>query len=510
MNVRDPMGGCIVTVFLTLMCGAGIRADESDWFYPLGLPPKAAPRRVSGGEGVPPLPLPATPLRRTERKRDPSPPQLIAKVMWGETASFTYENGTAKQYSDWNLCPADLQQLMRKAARPLGARYGTDSVSLPLFDGDPVKTPVLFLSGTRRIKPNRQQIECLRAYVLRGGFVVCDSIAGSPYFYETIKDMVRAAFPEFAIRQIPSDHPIYHMIYDIGKVRYPKNLDSDEPFLEGIYAGCRIGVLISKYGMGCGWDNHEVPFIRQAVYYDVPSANRLGMNIVAYAVGYASVAREETKPELFGSLDEKEPTDEFVFAQIKHEGAWNVHPGGAAALLRRLRYHTSLRVSLKRLSVVPGKEDISPFTFLYLAGLDDFHFDAEAVAALRNFLSGPGTLVINNGLGLSTFDRAIRRELKKILPEAELKPVPLGHPLYGSVFPITEVRYTPAAAVQKKAGANLPHLEGITINGDLRVVYSPYDMELGWQGCEHPGAKGYDTFSAMQLGVNIVMYAVTH
>lgn len=31
------------------------------------IPPKAAPQRRNAGEGVPPLPLPATPLRRSER-----------------------------------------------------------------------------------------------------------------------------------------------------------------------------------------------------------------------------------------------------------------------------------------------------------------------------------------------------------------------------------------------------------------------------------------------------------
>ena len=65
-----------------------IFADENSWLVPLGMPPKAKPRRISGGESFPPLPLPATPLRRSERKRPPSPPKLIGKIVWGETASF--------------------------------------------------------------------------------------------------------------------------------------------------------------------------------------------------------------------------------------------------------------------------------------------------------------------------------------------------------------------------------------------------------------------------------------
>ena len=125
------------------------------------------------------------------------------------------------------------------------------------------------------------------------------------------------------------------------------------------------------------------------IYYDVDSAGKIGLNIVGYAVGYARIGRAEAKPELYGALDEKHPTDEFVFAQIKHDGAWNVESGGASRLLEELRKNTSLRVSLKRVPVQPGHDDLSSFTFLYLSGLDDFHWDAGALVRAQAF-SGRG------------------------------------------------------------------------------------------------------------------------
>src|SRR5471030_1325948 len=80
-------------------------AGENDWFVPLGKPPEAPPKRISGGEGFAPLPLPATPLRRTERKREPTPPSLFGKVVWGEQGSFTYDGVKSTKITDWNLCP---------------------------------------------------------------------------------------------------------------------------------------------------------------------------------------------------------------------------------------------------------------------------------------------------------------------------------------------------------------------------------------------------------------------
>jgi len=497
--------------FMGLLLGGALfsQAGENDWFVPLGPPPEAAKRRISGGESFPPLPLPATPLRRTERKREPSPPKLAAKIIWGEDASFTYGSGAETRIADWNLCPGDLQQLMRSASERLGVRYGDDSFSLASFDGDPAKCPLLFFSGVRTIKFSPSELDLLRLYVLRGGMIVADNIAGGPYFYQSFREAMEKTFPELSFRVLPEDHPLYHIMVDVSQVNYPKNLASHEPLLEGMYVYSRVGVLLSKYGLGCGWDGHEVPLLKQAVYYDVSSADKIGLNIAGYAVGYARIGRAEAKPELFGALDEKHPTDEFVFAQIKHDGAWNVESGGASRLLQELRQNTSLRVSLKRVPVQPGHDDLSSFTFLYLSGLDDFHWDPAARSALKRFLDSGGTLLINNGLGLRTFDAAVRRELKNLLPGATLAALPPGHPVFNTVFKLTQAAYTPAAAALHPS-LTQPFLEGISLNGDVKVIYSPLDLETGWQGLNPPLARAYQPNDALKLGVNIIMYAMTH
>ncbi len=503
---------------LLLALAPDLSAGENEWLVPLAPPPKATPQRMSGGEAVPPLPLPATPLRRSEHKREPSPQKIMAKIMWGETADFKHEGGLSASVSDWNQAPADVQQILGKVRGPLMTPYTADAMNLSAFNGDPVQIPMLFFSGSRTIKFDDKQIELLRNYVMRGGVIMGDAVIGSPHFYESFKKAMERAFPEQAWRTVPEDHAVYHMVTDVTTVKYPRNLKSDKPVLEAMYVFSRLGVVVSKYGLGCGWDNRE-PWLTEelktkAIYYDPESASKIGMNFMAYIVGYANVARESAKPELFGTVDEKRPTDEFVFAQIKHEGAWNAHAGGAAALLQRMRRDTSVKVSLKRVPVAPGKDDLSNFTFLYLTGLDDFKFDAAAVASLRNFLNAGGTLLVNNGLGMRTFDEAVRRELKAVLPGSELKVVPGDHPLFSAVHKIKEPQYTTAVQRltpnRKLIDEKVPHLEGITLNGDLKVIYSPFDLEAGWQGMEHPLAKAYEPEGAMQLGMNIVMYSVTH
>lgn len=498
---------------LLLLTGISLTAAESDWFVPLGPAPKAAPKSISGGESLPPLPLPATPLRRSERKRQPSAPKLIGKVVWGESAAFTWEGGGSTQIADWNLCPADLQSLLNKSSKALGSNYGSEAVNLATFAGDPAEMPVLFISGTRTLRLDSAQWAGLRSYVQRGGFVVFDSVAGSPYFYESAKKAVVEAFGGEPLRLLPLDHPLYHIAADATSVKYPRNAPdgpaATQPAFEGLYLGSRLGVLVSRYGLGCGWDDREVPLLKQAVYYDVDSANRLGVNIVAYAVGWARVGAEEAKPELFGAQDAQAPTDEFVVAQLVHGGAWNAHPGAFAALLRQADRDLAVRSSLKRVAVDPGREDLTRQRFLYLTGIDDFSLGEAGARNLRRFLDGGGTLLINNALGLATFDAAVRRELKAVVPEAELRPIPVDHPLFTTPNAVGKVRYSPRV-LAAQPGLDTPVLEGIAVGGDLRVIYSPIDLEAGWTGLDYPMAKAWMGDAPIKLGENLVLYVATH
>ncbi len=515
--------------FLIGLLGLNVHLDgaEKDWFIYLGdkKPPKAPQKSMSSAEALPPLPLPAVPLRRTERKKPPQPDYLIGKVIWGEAGTFVDSNQHTMEIADWNLCPTDVQKLLEQT-RQIELFYHWSNINLSGFHYDPKQLPALLFSGVRTLRLDDQTIGSLRNYVLDGGMIVCDSIAGSPWFYESCREVFNKMFPESRVRILPLDHPLYHIIADIGQVTYPRGREIADregngrftgvkevgaPLLEGVYVGSRVGVLISKYGLGCGWNQNmeNVQTLKQAVYFDIDSATRLGLNLAAYMVGYAEAGVLEGRAEVFGLADQRPPTDEFVFAQIKHGGGWNVHPNSAGALLMKLRRLTSVRVNLKRTAITLGKDDLADYPFLYLTGLDDFVLSQAEVEALQRFLGQGGFLLINNGLGLSTFDQAVRREMARVMGGAQFEPLPERHELYGSLFEIKEVQYSP---VLRKAMPDMktPKLLGATLGGELKVLYSPYDLEAGWLEVYYPMLRGYEPLSAQQLGMNIVTYILTH
>jgi hypothetical protein len=55
-----------------------------------------------------------------------------------------------------------------------------------------------------------------------------------------------------------------------------------------------------------------------------------------------------------------------------------------------------------------------------------------------------------------------------------------------------------------------PVLFGVNIKGKWRVIYSPFDLEGGWNEVRYPLSRGYQSDSAKKLGGNIIMYAMTH
>jgi len=268
--------------------------------------------------------------------------------------------------------------------------------------------------------------------------------------------------------------------------------------------------------LGTGWhgDQRIMTYLAKRglkpLYYDVDSARKMGLNLAGYIVGYADAGEIEGRPELFGLPDQKRPTDEFVFAQIRHNGAWNVHPGAASALMMKLRRQSSIRLNLKRVVVDPGKDALSLYPFLYLTGLDDFSFSEREVAALRSYIEEGGVLLINNGLGLATFHQAVKRELARVLPEVELKPIPLGHDLFRSFASVTAVNYSPALRKDQPELGTQPALLGVTFDDELRVIYSPYDLEAGWLDAYYPLMRGYENRSAQELGMNLIAYVITH
>lgn len=499
--------------FLIVMIGSvvtGVPAIAQEE-PPCGIAPPAKPKRIKGGEGVPPLPLPATPLRRSERKRDPAPPVLIGKLRWGrQNLVWKLPEGRELRYGDWNHDPNDVHRLLEAVARALKTKYRPDQLELGGFAANPEELAILYATGSKAFRLQDAERTILATYLRRGGFFLAVAHHGSREFSDSIRREAAVLFPERPFRLLPPDHPIYRAYRPVDRVRYTRGTqDRPEraPYLEGLYIGCRVAMVLSPYDLCCEWDSNHLPDRHPGVKGD--SAFQIGLNVVAYAMAYYPLGKFYGRWGLLEFEDPRADRGDFIFAQVRHSGHCDPNPSAFANLLAAVMKETSVGARLRRRMVTLTAPNLGDYPFLYLTGHDDFRLSNAERAGFRKFLKAGGFLLADSCCGNLSFDLAFRRELSLALAGEELEALPPDHPLYSSFYEIRGARYTTAVRASFP-DLKRPFIEGIEMDGSTRVIYSRFDLGNGWEGEDHPFSLGYLPTDAKQLGVNSVLYSMTN
>jgi hypothetical protein len=476
---------------------------------PCGSAPPASPHRRKAAEAFPPLPLPATPLRRTEKKRPPAPPPLVAKMRYGRPSKLE-RDGKTLVYYDWDKDPGDVAGLLNAANAALGVRYSHKEVALAALEPDPVTYPIVYFTGSDDFTLTDEQVATLREFVQRGGTVWGDTCFGDPNFFEAFTRELGRALPGRQWRPLPPDHPIFHCCHTITEVGYTRDIPGARerrgpPVFFGLDHGDRTAVILSRYDVSCGWDGH----IREGAYSVHPAdARNLGVNMVAYALATFPLARYQSTARIYYEDGERARGD-FVFAQARLTDNWDTQPNAVANLLKEVAATTSIEVKFQRRGVdlTPAQLDDCPF--LYLTGRHEFRLTDAQVLALRSHLADGGFILASPSCGSREFDTAFRREMARVVPDRPLGRLPGGHPVYSILNAIQQVSYTDYVASVGESPPALP-LEGMDIGGVTAVIYSPYGLGGGWRGFDHPFGRDVAHEDALQLGVNVVLYATTH
>jgi len=460
-----------------------------------GDPPPPKPAQRASAESVPPLPLPATPMRRTEKKKPPEPPVIITKIEWG-------------QKNDWATDLNDVNNLLIWLKTKLKMNFTYEVKPIEKLEFDPTRMPALYRTGHNAFAFTMQQRENLRKYAINGGFIIFDACCGRDEFTQSCLGELKQIFPETNPEPLAPDHPIYNCYYKIDTVKLHDpagDMVAPAPLL-GINIGCRTVAVFSPYDMSCGWDMHQHTGAKSI---DSEDSLKLGANLIAYATATKTMGMSLSESRVYVDADVTK-TDKFRVAQIMHEGEWDTDPAGLSTLLDTISAATSLKVSFDRKAVKLSDPEVSTFPFLYITGHKDFKLSDEELGVLRRYLQNGGFLLGDACCGRQTFDFAFRREMKRVLPEQSLAMIPPDHPVYRRPNAITTVQYTPAAITKMTTPTTSPMLEGITINGNLAVIYSKYDLGCGWELKPHPYGVGYESRSAISIGINTIIYAMTH
>jgi hypothetical protein len=237
------------------------------------------------------------------------------------------------------------------------------------------------------------------------------------------------------------------------------------------------------------------------------------------------------------------PSNTFTFCRVRYtsNGArwdWSTdYPDSDLNFPMRLSELTTIRVEktadgeAKHVVVGLTEPDLLDYPFAYLLEALSMALTEPERAGLRQYLLRGGFLMVDDFWGDTAWEN-FAYEIGQVLPPEDypIVDIPLTHEIFHSVFDIKEVPQVPAIEYYdawrsygityepdhdyRSAEATKPHLRGIfDPTGRLMVVIMHNsDLGDGWER-ERLNETYFRDFSvkkAYPLGINIVVYAMTH
>lgn len=265
------------------------------------------------------------------------------------------------------------------------------------------------------------------------------------------------------------------------------------------------------------------------------------------AVGLHKIAEGATSEEGPDDLDKYD----FLMPRVKfaHESKevdrWNVRPGGDANLLRELISVIRCRVKpitraydwqpqwamegqLNAVVTFDQMEKLKKYPFLFMTGENHYKFDDRQKANLREYIRRGGFLLMDDcvvGSGGDFFYKSSYELLEQVFGNRAVQRIPLQHEVFHNVYdlgdkglPYMERQnriFLPGMRQPRQKGLPYMHgqnhgARGIFIGERLAVFLSSTDIHCGW--CDSHGFEfGKQSYEkAIQMGINIIMYAISH
>jgi len=148
--------------------------------------------------------------------------------------------------------------------------------------------------------------------------------------------------------------------------------------------------------------------------------------------------------------------------------------------------------------------ELFDYPFAVMTGEGSFTLTEEQIANLQDYLLSGGFLVASAGCSSEPWNDSFIKLMRGAFPDVQLLRLDADHPIYHSVYDITQSNY-------KTGGPRLPHLEALQIDGRVVMIWSPDGLnDTANAAPECCCCGGNEVKSARKLNVNILAYALTH
>lgn len=192
-------------------------------------------------------------------------------------------------------------------------------------------------------------------------------------------------------------------------------------------------------------------------------------------------------------------SQEIALLKYSGGGDWYANPTSLTNLIKFCNQNIQTRIKTKPAVVEPSSPELFSYPYVHMTGHGNVVFSNNDTANLRAYLSSGGFLHIDDNYGMDQF---IRKELKKLLPDADLVELPASHAIF-------QKPYSFPSGIPKihEHDGKRPQAFGIFIGGRLSVLYT-YETDLG-DGWEDPDVHNDPIevrTKALKMGANIINY----
>ena len=194
----------------------------------------------------------------------------------------------------------------------------------------------------------------------------------------------------------------------------------------------------------------------------------------------------------------------YQIAVMKYKGGgdYYANPTSLLNLVSFVNRELKMNVAKETPYVEVGSAELFNYPFVHMTGHGNVVFSTADVENLQLYLRSGGFLHISDNYGL---DKFIRREMKKVFPDAEFLEIPFGHPIYHQKY-----EFNSGLPKIHEHDNKAPQGLGIFIENRLVVFYDfECDLGDGWEDSNvHKDSEAART-RAFQMGANLLQYAFT-
>lgn len=164
-------------------------------------------------------------------------------------------------------------------------------------------------------------------------------------------------------------------------------------------------------------------------------------------------------------------------------------------------------------------EDLFKFPFVYAVEVGGMLIEPAEADQLREYLLRGGFLHVDDFWGQREFLN-FEEQIAKVFPEYKLQRLPLSHPIFHTFFDIEEIVQVPNRSngcandgiTWEDDNDKEPAVFGITDDQGRLMVIATYNSDLGdaWEYMDYPCYPAKFSGFAYRMGLNIMIYSMTH